>query len=179
MQDQDQALVKHRRRFQLEEALFILLLGLSLLGIGITDFSPHDGYGYWLGMVLAFAVLAVIISWIQSKKTELDFLALVKEQTLHWLVTLLVVGGAFLLQQSGRLDENSASLVVLLILSLATMLDGIRVGWQLSLVGLFLGICALLIAYLEQFMWAASLLAVAIVIGTIAWEIWLHKRAYR
>jgi len=64
---QDQASIRHRRQFQLEEGLFILLLGLSLLCIGITNFSPDDGYGYWLGMVLVFAVLAVIISWIQSK----------------------------------------------------------------------------------------------------------------
>jgi len=89
------------------------------------------------------------------------------------------VGGAFLLQQSGRLDETSASLVVLLILALATMLDGIRIGWQLSLVGFFLGACAVLIAYLEQFMLVAGLLAIVIIACTIIWEIWTHKRAYR
>lgn len=176
---QDEALIRHRRRFQLEEALFIVLLLLSLLGIAVTAFEPLDGYSYWLGMVLVFAILAVVISWIQSKKKDLDFVALVKEQTLHWLVTLLVVGGAFLLQQSGRLDESNASLVVLLILSLATTLDGIRVGWQLSLVGLFLGSCAILIAYTEQFMLAAAALAITIIICTILWEIWIHKRAYQ
>lgn len=176
---QDEESIRHRRRFQLEEALFIVLLLLSLLGIGVTEFDPDDGYGYWLGMVGVFAILAVIISWIQSKKKEIDFVDLVKEQVLHWLATLLVVGGAFLLQQSGRLDETNASLVVLLILSLATTLDGIRVGWQLSLVGLYLGSCAILIAYTQQFMLAASGLAIAIVICTILWEIWIHKRAYQ
>lgn len=178
-QFEDEKFVQHRRRFRIEEGIFILLLILSLVGIGITDFSPHDGYGYWLMMVLVFGLLAVLISWLQAKKADTDFGAIVKEQTLHWATSLIVVGGAFLLQQSGRLDESSASLVVLLILSLATMLDGIRIGWQFSLVGFFLGACAIIVAYLEQFMLAASLLAVAITACTIFWEIWIHKRAYR
>lgn len=182
MQDEprpDSQFVEHRRRFRIEEGIFILLLLLSLLGIGITHFSPEDGYGYWLMMVLVFGLLAVLITWLQAKKTDIDFAAIVKEQTLHWATSLLVVGGAFLLQKSGRLDESSASLVVLLILSLATMLDGIRIGWQFSLVGFFLGACAIIVAYLEQFMLASSLLALAIIACTILWEIWIHKRAYQ
>lgn len=176
---QDDPYIAHRRRFQLEEAILVILLGLSLAGIGITHFSPDDGYGYWLFIVVVFAVLAVLITWLKSKKTDLDFAAVIKEQLLHWFTTLLVVGAAFLLQQSGRLDESSASLVVLLILALATILDGIRIGWQMSLVGFFLAICAVLIAYLEQFMLAAGFLAVLIIVLTIAWEVWTHKRAYQ
>lgn len=177
-QIQDNQFVEHRRRFQIEEGIFILLLILSLVGIGVTDFSPEDGYGYWLIMVLIFGVLAVLVSWLQSKKADTDFGAIVKEQTLHWTTSLIVVGGAFLLQKSGRLDESSASLVILLLLSLATMLDGIRVGWQLSLVGFFLGACAIIIAYVEQFILASALLAIAIITCTILWEVWRHKRAY-
>lgn len=176
---QDDQFIDHRRRFQLEEGVLILLLILSLLGVSITRFSPEDGYGYWLMLVLVFGILAVAVSWLKSKKNQTDFAAIVKEQTLHWLSALIVVGGAFLLQQSGRLDEIGASLVVLLILSLATILDGIRIGWQFSLIGFFLGACAIIIAYTEQFMLAASVLALVIVGGTILWEIWLHKRAYK
>lgn len=176
---QDNQFIEHRRRFRIEEGILILLLLLSLGGIGVTHFSPDDGYGYWLMMVLVFGFLAVLISWLQAKKGEIDFGAIVKEQTLHWTASLVVVGGAFLLQQSGRIDKFSASLVMLLILALATMLDGIRIGWQFSLVGFFLGACAIILAYFEQFMLVASLLAVGIIACTILWEIWIHKRAYR
>jgi hypothetical protein len=176
---QDDQSVDRRRRFQLEEGVFILLLILSLLGISITHFSPEDGYGYWLMMVLVFGILAIVITWLKSKKSETDFAAIVKEQTLHWSSSLIVVGGAFLLQKSGRLDETGASLVVLLILALATILDGIRIGWQFSLIGFFLGACAIIIAYIEQFMVAAISLAIVIIICTIFWEIRIHKRAYQ
>jgi hypothetical protein len=136
----------HRRRFRIEEGIFILLLLVSLLGISVTHFSPEDGYGYWLMMVLVFGPLAVLVTWLKGRGGQ-DFAAIIKEQTLHWLSTLIVIGGAFLLEQANRLDQYSASLVILLILSLATILDGIRIGWQLSVVGFFLGACAILIAF--------------------------------
>ena len=169
----------HRRRFKFEEGVFILLLLISLLGISITHFSPEDGYGYWLMMVLVFGPMAVLITWLQAKNGAQNFGAILKEQTLHWLSTLIVIGGAFLLEQANRIDQFSASLVILLILSLATILDGIRIGWQLSVVGFFLGACAILIAFTEEFMLVACLLAAVIIACTILWEIWMHKRLYR
>lgn len=168
--------MENRRRLQIEEGIFILLIMLSLLGIGITHFEPEDGYGYWLFMVLIFGMLAVLITWLKSKQTASDLSHIVKEQALHWFSTLLVVAGAFFLEQSGRIDEFSASLVILLILSLATMLDGIRIGWQLSLVGFFLGACAVILAFVENFMPATSILAIIIISGSIFWELRKHKQ---
>ncbi len=175
---QEERFISEKRKFQIEEAILILLLILSILGIGITDYSPDDGYGYWLIMVVVFGLFAVLIAWLQSKKHDvLDFTHIVKEQFLHWFTSLVVVGGAFLLQKSGQLNEISASLVILLILSLATMLDGIRIGWRFSLVGLYLGPSAVVVAYFENFMWVEIVIAIAIVAMTIIWEIWINKYA--
>ncbi len=68
------------------------------------------------------------------------------------------------------LDNKNTGLVMLLILSLATYIDGLRIGWRFSLVGNFLGLTAVSIAYLENFMWMLFGLA-AITIGlTIFWD---------
>lgn len=176
---ENEPLVEHRRRVKFEEGIFILLLLFSLLGISITHFSPEDGYGYWLMMVLVFGPLAVLVTWLQAKNGAKDFGAILKEQTLHWLSTLIVIGGVFMLEQAHRIDQFGASLVILLILSLATILDGIRIGWQLSVVGFFLGACAIIIAFTEEFMLVAGLLAAVIITCTILWEIWMHKRSRR
>ncbi len=174
---QENQLINDQRKFQIEEAILILLLILSLVGNGITDFSPDDGYTYWLIMVVVFGLFAILIAWLQSKKHDVvDFTAILKEQFMHWSASLLIVGGTFLLQKSGQLSEVSASLVILLILSLATILDGIRIGWHFSLVGLFLGISAIVIAYSESFMWINALIAIVIVAATISWEAWITKR---
>jgi hypothetical protein len=166
-----------KSRFQIEEAILILLLILSLVGIGITDYSPSDGYGYWLIMVVVFAVFGILIGWLQSKHRAEDFKLILREQSLHWSTSLLVVGGIFLIHQSGRIAEDDAGLIILLILSLATMLDGLRVGWRFSLVGLFLCISAIIAAYTQHFLWIELLIAIIIVGGTIFFEYWLEKKA--
>lgn len=180
MQDDQQARpanLARRRYFGVEEAVFILLVLLSLLGIVITDFSPHDGYGYWLLMVFIFAMLSIFVSWLQAKKSEeLEFGEIVKQQGLHWLHTLIVVAAAALLNKSGQLTEIAASLVILLILALATLLDGFRIGWQFSVLGFFLAACAIIIAYVQAFILACSGLAILLVCVSLLWGFWLQKQ---
>lgn len=165
-----------RRHVGLEEAVFIILIVLSLVGIGVTDFSPHDGYGYWLLMVFVFAALSIFVSWLQSKASDQDISDLIKMQAMHWLHTLLIVGAAFLLNKSGQLNDTAASLVILLLLALATMLDGYRIGWQFSLLGFFLAGCAITVAYVDQFMLTCIGLGILVVAGSFFWNYWLRNR---
>jgi len=164
-----------KRKFQIEEWILILLILLSLTGIVIADFSPEDGYTYWIIMVFFFAISAMIIAWLQANPKPGEFRYIVKDQSLHWLTTLLVVAGAFSLESSGQLPEESASLVVLLLLSLATMLDGLRIGWRFSLVGLFLGASSLIGAFFDYFIWIDGVTAILIVTGTLMCESWLDR----
>jgi len=159
-----------KRHVGLEEAVFIVLVILSLTGISITRFSIHDGYGYWLFMVFVFAALSIFVSWLQAKAGAQDFGEIVKQQGMHWLHTLLIVGAAFFLNKSGQLTEIGASLVILLILALATILDGYRIGWQFRLLGFFLVACSLIIAYIEQYIWTCIGLGALLIIVTVFWS---------
>ncbi|QPK62147.1 hypothetical protein IVG45_14935 [Methylomonas sp. LL1] len=172
---EDEQPLPSRRHFGIEEGVFILLIILSLLGIIITDFSVHDGYGYWLLMVFVFSLLSLFVSWLQAKTREEDFGQIVKQQGLHWLHTLIIVGAASLLNKSGQLSEIGATLVILLILALSTMLDGARIGWQFSLLGFFLAACAIIVAYVQPFIWACVSLAIVVVIGSFLWGYWASK----
>ncbi|MGR9052154.1 MAG: hypothetical protein ACU84J_05855, partial [Gammaproteobacteria bacterium] len=98
----EDALITERRRFQIEEALLVLLLILSLTGVGITEYGAADGYGYWLIMVFVFALSALFIAWLQSKHRSSDLKAILRDQSLHWGTSMLIVGAAFLIQHSGR-----------------------------------------------------------------------------
>lgn len=168
--------IGEKRNFHIEEGILIFLLILSLAGIAITDYSPDDGYGYWLIMVFVFALFAILIAWLQSKHNDGDFAEIVKEQSLHWSTSLLVVVGAFLLQKSGQLSPATASLVILLLLSLATMLDGLRIGWRFSLVGLYLGVSSVIRAFYGSIMWLDTLIAIIIVAATFFWGYWMNQR---
>ncbi len=163
------------RRWGLEEAVFVTLVILSLTGIVITDFSAHDGYGYWLMMVFVFGALSIFVSWLQARTSEYDFGDVAKQQFMHWLHTLIIVGAAFLLNKSGQLSDISASLVILLIIALSTMLDGYRIGWQFSLLGFFLAACAIIVAYVDRFIWACTGLGFFVVLGSFLWTHWVSR----
>ena len=90
-------------------------------------------------MVFVFALFAITIAWLQSKHRITDFKKILREQSLHWFTSLLVVEGVFSLQRSEHLTPANAGLVIMMILAQSTILDGLRVGWRFSLVGIFLG----------------------------------------
>ncbi|MGZ8226498.1 MAG: hypothetical protein ACXWT3_07675 [Methylococcaceae bacterium] len=163
-------------KFYIEEIVLILMLILSLLGMWITDFSPVDGYGYWILMVFVFALFAISIAWLQSKHGLSDFKAILREQSLHWFTSLLVVEGMYSLQRAGHFSEEDAGLLVMMILAQSTILDGVRIGWRFGLVGVFLGISAVIAAYTDHFFWIELLLATGIVAATILGEFWTRKR---
>ncbi|CAD6880100.1 hypothetical protein [Methylomonas albis] len=156
-----------KRHFWIEGSVFVLLILLSLGGIFITDFSPDDGYGYWLLMVFVFGVLSVFVSWLQTKRKDVDFGDILKSQAMHWFHTIIAVGAASLLNKSGQLQGLSADLVILLILGLSTMLDGYHIGWQFSLLGFFLIGCTIIIGYVNPFMWACVALAVMVIVSAL------------
>lgn len=164
------------RNFYIEEIVLVLMLILSLLGVWITDFSPVDGYGYWIILVFIFALFAITIAWLQSKNGIRDFKSILREQSLHWFTSLLVVEGMYSLQRAGHFSEEDAGLVVMMILAQSTILDGVRIGWRFSLVGIFLGVSAIIAAYTRHFFWIELLIAIFIVAATIMWEIWTRKR---
>jgi hypothetical protein len=166
-----------KRRFYVEEAILILLLTLTLVGVWITDYSPVDGYGYWMIMVFVFALLAMTIAWQQSRHRMTDFKKILREQSLHWFTSLLVVEGVFSLQKTEHLTQANAGLVIMMILAQSTILDGLRVGWRFSLVGIFLGISAIIAANTHHFFWIELIIAILIVAVTILIEVWQERRA--
>lgn len=160
-----------RRKRQIEAIILIILLILSLTGIFINDFSPADGFGYWVMMVFVFAFFAIILGWLQSKQRSEDFMIVLREQALHWFFSLLVVGGASIVLK----PENNSGLIILLILSLATALDGLRVGWRFSVVGIFLGVSAVIPIYTQHFFWVELVIVATIITLTIIRSFWLRR----
>jgi len=167
-----------KRRFYIEEAILILLLILSLVGVRITDYSPVDGYGYWIIMVFVFALLAMTIAWQQSRHRITDFKKIIREQSLHWFTSLLVVEGVFSLQKMEHLSQADAGIVIMMILAQSTILDGLRVGWRFSLVGIFLGVSAIIAAHTHHLFWIELIIAILIVAVTILIEVWQERRAH-
>jgi hypothetical protein len=164
-----------KRHFGIEQTVFILLILLSLVGIFITDFNPDDGYGYWLLMVFVFGALSVFVARLQAKSNDVDLGDIIKAQGIHWFHTIVVIIASAMLNKSGQLSGVSADLMILLILGLSTMLDGTYIGWEFSVLGFFLVGCAIIIGYLDPFMWACVVLGIVVVIASFMRTFWFRS----
>lgn len=154
-------------RYYVEEFILILLLVLSLVGIGLTNFSAADGWWYWMIMIFVFAFCAIITGFFRMREASQTIMELLVVQMIHWLGVMAAVVAAFSLLNAGVMEEQATGLVILLILALATFLDGVRIGWRFSLVGIFLGVTAVIVAHVEEYLVLVMSLAVVIVIVTL------------
>ncbi|MFZ0613005.1 MAG: hypothetical protein WAM73_12260 [Desulfobacterales bacterium] len=150
--------------------IMILLVLLSVIGIGITDFAPQFSHWYWLAMVPATGVACLVMEWSRARQNGLHATTIVKKELSIWLSVLVAVNLVYFLLRAGRLDSENTGLVILLILALATFLAGLRLGWRLCLLGVFLAGALVLATYLEEFLWIVLLvvLAAAVVVYFMA-----------
>ena len=156
-------------KFQIEEAILIVLIILSVSGVSLTNFSSTDGWWYWTAMIFVFAIAAMLTGAIEAKKGTHFVKNLLATQSIHWLGAMAIMVAAFSFLHAGVMNEQATGLVILLILSLATFLDGMRIGWRFSMIGVFLGMTAVIIAYVKDFLMLIVGLAIVIIGITIYW----------
>ena len=120
--------------------IMIMLMLLAIIGVGITDYSPRLSHLYWLAMVLVTGISCNVIEWSRARKKDLSATTIVKKEMLIWLSVLVAVSLVYFLFHSGRIDNENTGLIILLILALATLLAGLRLGWRLCILGLLLGV---------------------------------------
>ena len=152
-----------KRLFGLYEIILIVLILLSMIGIGITDFSPADSHLYWLAMVPVFAGACLILEWSRARGRGQKWTTIVRTQLLLWFGLLLAVFLVYFLLHTGRLDNENTGLIILLLLALTTFFAGIHLGWRLFIVGIFLGLALIGAAYLEEFVWMFLIIALVVV----------------
>ncbi len=148
---------------------------LSILGVGITDYAPLQSHRYWGVMTLVLALSGLAIGWSRAHCLGLPILKTLGKQLIHWTATGVAVAGIFLLLNAGRLNYESTGLVLLVVLGLATFLDGYRLNWHFSLVGLLIFISAITAAYIEEYLWILLIIVIGIIVTIFFRE--RHKRS--
>ncbi len=163
------------KHLSLETIALIGALALSMLGIGLTDYAPQSSHRYWGAMTLVLAAAALVIGWSRAKRLGLPLKQALTAQTIHWLTTIAAIGGIFLLLKSGRLNYENTGLVLLMTLGFSTLLDGYRINWRFSLIGLLMFVTSIAAAYIEEYLWIMLIVATAVAAGVIYWE--RHKES--
>jgi hypothetical protein len=151
-------------RLNKQEWIVILLIVLSIIGVGVTDFSPAVSHWYWLAMVFVFGLGCILIEWEQAKGEGQGKLVIIRKQLLQWVGLLLAVQLVYLLLHAGRLDNENTGLVILLLLALTVFVSGVHVQWRLCVVGVLLGLALIMATYLEEFIWLIMILMAVVAV---------------
>ena len=146
------------RQHLVEEVTLLALLLLLYLGVAWTDVSPVSSQLYWLLMVPLFFLAALVSEWPNVRARRIPMKSVLAYQFWQWAAVLAAVKMVFVIQQLGRLNNETTGLILLLLFALTTFITGIRMGWLFRLAGLFMAASLILLAYTERFLWLLLLL---------------------
>ncbi len=158
------------KTFHIESVSLIVTLILSMLGIGVTDYSPMQSYYYWGAMLLILAVAGIAIGWVRADFLNRPMREILVIQIVHWCATAVAVLSILLLLKAGRLNYEGTGLVLLVLMGLATFLDGCRVSYYFSLIGVLMIVTAITAAFIEQYLWVLIILGLGIAMAIFFWE---------
>ncbi|MFP6565206.1 MAG: hypothetical protein VCC68_12080 [Myxococcota bacterium] len=162
------------RRLEATELAMLLLLLLSGLGIGVSDYSADQGLVYWLAMVPVFGTTCLVAGWSTARARGQSAASVIRTQLLHWGGLAGALWLLFLLADAGRINNADLGLVSLVLLALSTFLVGVHGDWRFCLVGIVLAGTAILAGLVEQYLWL-GLVPVVTGIGVFAyWRLRRH-----
>lgn len=153
----------------IDKIIFITLITFTLIGVAITNISPAEAHLYWLVMSMVFAIAAIITGW-QRTVNKKEKTRLVTSQLIHWGSTMIAVMVVYGFLHSGQIQNETVSLVIVLILALSTFLAGLQIGWQFFIVGILLAISAVIISYMEEYIWLIVMIAFILVLIAYFWN---------
>lgn len=137
MQDRGQPVLGTRREAGFwtamrSHAVYLFMLLWSLLGLFVTDFQPRLSVLFWEATTLLFAGIAI---WRVVRRGGRGTRALALKQVAHWGAFLAAMFLLHTKQVAQVLTQDALGLVMLLLLAVATFLDGLYVDWRFCLVG--------------------------------------------
>jgi hypothetical protein len=128
-------------------APYIVMIVVATVAVAWTDLRPQTSHLVWRCVTVLYAAIAIWRVWAQGSADRWRASGV---QLLHWLVFLLAM---FIIEVPvvvDALNDISKGILLLLLLALATFLDGLYVDWRFCIVGALLGIGVVAVAFFNQ-----------------------------
>jgi hypothetical protein len=140
------------RRFAglIRETPYLLLILLTLIGVGWTSVSRTPTPTYWIVLTPVAALICIATGWRQRDANG-ERLRMVVSQALHWAAFLLAMILVTVSDVHGTLNFDATALMQLTLLALGVFTAGLSLwSWKLCLTGAFLGLAAPMLAWVER-----------------------------
>lgn len=156
----------------------ILMLFLAFLGMVFTDVFRSGGWDYWKWMVGVYAILALWLSWYIRRRQEVLSPITLGHELIHWVGVVATVFMVSYFVYLGIISRFVAGIFDLTLLSLGVFLAGIYIESTFILIGIVLGMMALLSAVVTEYLYAIVIPILAGGALVVAIMVWLsHQKA--
>jgi hypothetical protein len=156
--------------FLYRELPYIVMLVLALVGIAYTDLVPRVSVWYWQLLAAVFGLICILTEWPRTSAEGRGRMRLIITQVLHWGAFLLAMRLLFLPVMQKNLDAEITGLILVYVLAFSTFLAGIYVNWRLCVLGAFLGVGVVAVAFVDQASALMTVLAVVVVAAAWLWN---------
>ncbi len=164
MESQDGSASRHISRLIIFEMIAgLVIIGIAFVAIALTDVSSLRSLLYWNILVVLVAIAGLANRHLHNSLSLTDYRAVIRVIS-HWLSVLVVLHLVFVLVSTGRMANADVGLTCGFILTLGTFLDGVHGNWRMMILGLALGLLALGMAIVEQYLWVLSGVAILTIV---------------
>lgn len=174
-QDEEIVIQKHHHHWKMRFLVAIIMLGLSFIGLVVSDFRQNGAWNYWRFMVPVFAVLCLFLSWYLRHKQKIMTSTTVWHELVQWFGLALTVYLISIFVNIGLMGRFEAGLVVLTLLALNIFITGIYVETTFFVIGILLGLFAAAAAVLAAYIYTIML---PLTIGVAVLVIWLARKRF-
>lgn len=152
----------------------MILLLTSAFGVLITDFFPKAAWTFWVYAIPIYAVICIVMSWIVSRHHSVSAIV-VWHEILHWVGLLCAVYIVSLIVGSGIVSYLIGGMYILLLLALAMFLAGVHFDSMYMIIGIILGIFAVIETLLVKYL-TFILIPVIIIAGILLYWRYSHSK---
>ena len=156
----------------------IAMLAIAFLGMVVTDVNSEGGWDYWKWAVPIYAILSLWLSWYVKHEMQVVSPISLRHEILHWVGVIAAVFLVSFLVHLGTLSRFSAGLFNLIILALGVFLAGVYIESTFLIIGLLMGIFALLTATVLQYLYAFIIPLIIAGLLILAISVYLSHRSH-
>ena len=154
------------RRRMIEAIVGIVMLVLAFFAIAASDVSASGTHAFWTVLVVLFALVAFIVDRVHPDHRLNDPRRSISIG-LHWLSVFIAIQLVYFFVSAGRMANADMGLSNGLILALGTFIGGVYGNWRLIVAGVALGLATAGVAFVEQYLWLLSGIAVLAILALL------------
>ena len=151
----------------------LIMLGLSFIGLIVSDVRQNGAWLYWRVMVPVFAGMCLFLSWYLRRKQHLITPTTIWHELVQWFGLGLTVYLVSIFVNIGLMGRFEAGLIVLTLLAFNIFVTGIYVEATFFIIGIVLGLFALAASLLAEYLYTIML---PITVGVAVLLVWIARK---